>query len=60
MWAAFREINRRLTSLKALRDHVEREEELADSAAFWAERKMWRLGCNKRTDDWDFAEAVHL
>ena len=29
MWAAFREINRRLTSLKALRDHVEREEELA-------------------------------
>ena len=57
MWAAFREINRRLSSLRTLRDHVKREEEMADSAAFRAEGKMRRLGCKKRDLDLDLAEA---
>ena len=57
MWAAFREMDRRLSSLRALRDHVDREEELADSVAFWAEGKMWRLGCKFRNLDLDLAEA---
>ena len=57
MWAAFREIDRRLSSLRTLREHVEREEEMADSAAFRAEGKMRRLGCKKRDLDLDLAEA---
>ena len=60
MWAAFREIDTRLSSLRALHEHVEREEELADSTAFWAEGKMWRLGCKFRNLDLDLAEAEHL
>ena len=59
MWAAFRKIDRRLCSLRALRDQVEREEEMADSAAFCAEGKMRRLGRQKRNLDLDLAEAHH-
>ena len=59
MWAAFREIDRRLCALRALRDHVEIEEEMADSAAFRAEGKMRQLGSKKRNLDLDLAEAHH-
>mgnify|MGYP006908683269 CR=1 FL=1 len=44
MWAAFREIDRRLSSLIALRDYLEREEGVADAAAFRVEGRVWRLG----------------
>ena len=57
MWAAFREVDRRLSSLTALRDHLEREEAVADSAAFRAEGRMWRLGCKFRDLEDELTEA---
>ena len=55
--AALLEIDRRLKTLKALHDHMEREEARADAGAFRAERKMWQLGYKKKNDDRDFVEA---
>ena len=55
--AALLEIDRRLKTLKALHDHMEREEARADAGAFWAERKMRLLGNIKENDDKDFVEA---
>ena len=57
MWATFREIDRRLRSLWALRVHVELEEGMANSAALRAEAKMRKLGSKKQNLDLDFAEA---
>ena len=57
MWATFREIDRRLRSLRALRVHVELEEGMANAAALRAEAKMRELGRKKRNLDLDFAEA---
>ena len=57
LWAAFLEIDRRLNTLKALHDHMEREEARADAGAFRAERKMRLLGNIKENDDKDFVEA---
>ena len=57
MWAAFREIDRRLSSFRNLRKLIEREAEKADSVAFWAEGKMRRLGSKKRDLDRDLAET---
>ena len=55
--AAFLEIDRRLNTLKALHDHMEREEARADAGAFRAEWEMWELGCRKENDNRDFVEA---
>ena len=57
MWATFREIDRRLRSLRALCVHVELEEGMANAAALRAEAKMRELGCKKQNLDLDFAEA---
>ena len=57
MWATFREIDRRLRSLRALRVHVELEEGMANAAALRAEAKMRELGCKKQNLDLNFAEA---
>ena len=57
MWATFREINRRLRSLRALCVHVELGEGVANAAALRAEAKMRVLGRKKRNLDLDFAEA---
>ena len=57
MWATFREIDRRLRSLRALRVHVELEEGMANAVALRAEAKMRELGRKKRNLDLDFAEA---
>ena len=50
--AAVHEIERRLSSLKALCVHLEQEEALADSAAFRAEQKLLRLGRQNKNETW--------
>ena len=54
---AAREIERKLSGLKALYVHLEQEEGLADSAAFRTEERLKRLGRQKKNEDQDFAEA---
>ena len=55
--AALLEIDRRLKTLKALHDHMEQEEAIADAAAFKAEKRMLKLGRMKENDDNHFEEA---
>ena len=45
---AAREIERKLSGLKALYVHLEQEEGLADSAAFRTEERLKRLGAKRR------------
>ena len=48
---AAREIERRLSDLKALFVHLEQEEGLAGAAAFRTEERLKRLGRQKKKED---------
>ena len=60
MWATYREGNRQLWSLRALRSQVEREEGAAYDASLRAESKMRVLGDQIQDLDDEFAEAKEM
>ena len=59
MWSAFREVDRRIRSLTALRDHLVLEEGLANSVADRVEDRVARLGhqFHRLKDDHSEAQA---
>ena len=60
MWATYREGNRQLWSLRALRSQLEREEGAAYDASLRAESQMHVLGDQIQDLDDEFAEAKEM